>query len=443
MSNSTINKGKAYKLYEDEKKLIEDAYTAGVDKAAQQREQSVINAENAYRAALGLYGNQAEKLAAQGYSTGAGGGYSSYLASSANKSAMDAKSAAETAYGATVADLTSKKQESLAGINREYEGAKLNAYSQILNNAGTGAYGSVADKDNAISAYKTLYGDMDETDLTAINDAYTKYAASNGETIGADAYNQLTDDSLKGAYKTNYLTKIGTAVPSVVASFVANGETDTEAVTALNTLIGDINKITDTNTKSEYINKVVTSIADAYNNVNADDEASKGNYYKFVAKAMESLDDAGKTALVGAISKNFKNGADFSYLGLSNNNDGQSKFIDYDGDGDYTKVGLIIKGYVGKIKVDNKSTVDNGTAAILDALVSNTVGNISDEDAKRGYAVAYNGKIYFHTPNGWKETKAGRSDGEIDRLKKMGAGDNADHEKMKKLEEILPTLMER
>lgn len=429
--NSTINKGKAYKLYEDEKKLIEDAYTTGVDKAAQQKAQSIVSAENAYRAALGLYGKQAEALASQGYSTGAGGGYSSYLASSANRAAVDAKSAAETAYGNTVADLTSKKQESLAGINREYEGAKLNAYSQILNNAGTGAYGSVADKDNAISAYKTLYGDMDETDLTAINDAYTKYAASNGETIDADAYNQLTDDALKGAYKTNYLTQIGTAVPSVVASFVANGETNTEAVTALNTLIGDINKITDTNTKSEYINKVITSIADSAKNINFSDDASKGNYYKFVAKAMESLDDAGKTALASSVAAQIlgnanATGADFSYLGV---NTSESTY-----DSKSNKNPLIIKlddGKTYKIKVLNNTTVDAVTETMLDALMtqSGIAPADSDKAGKAGYAVAFNGKIYFHTPNGWRETTEQRSKAELEYLKNQKVGDRSNENK--------------
>ena len=108
---------------EAERKKIEDAYALAYKNAAAVRDKAALDAENAYAMNMGMYGRQAEALKAGGYSTGAGGGYSTFLSAQNARTRQSAKDAAHAAYMDTVAKLDVDKQTAKSEVD-----SKQNTY---------------------------------------------------------------------------------------------------------------------------------------------------------------------------------------------------------------------------------------------------------------------------------------------------------------------------
>ena len=394
--------------YTAREQAILDAYEALKDKNEAGLKDKQTSIENAYARSLSTYGANAEKLRSQGFTTGQQGGYSTFLDAEANRIRRQQNDDAVKAYNSLMQEATIKKDDALLQLDTE----KNKAYATLLDNLATGAYGSKGQMDAAKSAYESLHGKLDTDQDNAV---YHAYLSSSGESVAPSEWGNVTDPSVLAQIKENYNTNIASTIPSIlnaIASGDLNGTADLKAV------FDDINTMTDEADKERARKTVNDTITRTINNAlsNTTDLDATINQIGSVIGSIGVGDDT--TDIVNGILTSVK-------AKLPNDGTGWALFgATAEGKGDDRWITFKTRTADYEIATDKDTTVDDSTVKILDAMIgaSPEIKARTEAEGVKGYAVALNGKIYYHEGGKWYATREYFSSSELKYLKNKPQG---------------------
>lgn len=393
--------------YTAREQAILDAYEALKDKNEADLKDKQTSIENAYARSLSTYGANAERLRSQGFTTGQQGGYSTFLDAEANRIRRQQNDDAVKAYNSLMQEATMIKDDALLQLDTE----KNKAYATLLDNFANGTYGSKGQMDAAKSAYESLYGKLDTDQDNAV---YHAYLSSSGESVAPSEWGKVTDPAVLAQIKDNYNAKIASTIPTVlnaIASGDLNGAADLKAV------FDDINTMTDEADKERARKTANDTITRTINNalsITTDLDATIKQIGSVIG-SIEGRDDS--TDIVNGILTSVKaklpnDGTGWSLVGTT-------PIGEYGG-----QVQLAIDGKPYIIKKDKDATVDDSTVKILEAMInaSPEMKALTEVERIKGYAVALNGKIYYHEGDKWYATTEKRSEAELEYLKNKPQG---------------------
>ena len=394
--------------YTAREQAILDAYEALKDKNEADLKDKQTSIENAYARSLSTYGANAERLRSQGFTTGQQGGYSTFLDAEANRIRRQQNDDAIKAYNSLMQEATMKKDDALLQLDTE----KNKAYATLLDNLATGAYGSKGQMDAAKSAYESLYGKLDTDQDNAV---YHAYLSSSGESVAPSEWGNVTDPAVLAQIKDNYNAKIASTIPTVlnaIASGDLNGAADLKAV------FDDINTMDEGADKDKALKTANDTITLTINNAlsTTTDLDATINQIGSIIGSIEGRDDT--TDVVNGILTSVKaklpnDGTGWSLVGTTP--------LGKDGDR-WVTLNIGRAEYI--IATDKDTTVDDSTVKILDAMIgaSPEIKARTEAEGIKGYAVALNGKIYYHEGGKWYATRENRSSSELKYLKNKPQG---------------------
>ena len=405
---STTDKEKKEITYTAREQAILDAYEALKDKNEADLKDRQVGIENAYARSLSTYGANSERLRSQGFTTGQQGGYSTFLDAEANRIRRQQNDDAIKAYNSLMQEATMKKDDALLQLDTE----KQKAYSTLLDNLATGAYGSKGQMDAAKSAYESIYGKLDTDQDNAV---YNAYLSSSGESIPPSEWGNVTDPAALAQIKDNYNTKMASTIPSIlnaIASGDLNGAVDLKA------LFDDIDTMAEGADKEkarQTVNDTITrTINTALSNTTDLDATIKqiGSVIGTIGVG-DDTSDIVNGILTSVKAKLPNDGTGWSFIGSTKIGKGVDRWVD-----------LYIDGESYTIATDKDAYVDDSTVKILDAMIDASPGMKDKTKAEgiKGYAVALNGKIYYHEGGKWYATRENRSKSEMKHLKNKPQG---------------------
>jgi hypothetical protein len=266
--------------------------------------------------------------------------------------------------------------------------------------------------DAAKSAYESIYGKLDTDQDNAV---YNAYLSSSGESIPPSEWGNVTDPAALAQIKENYNANIASTIPSVlnaIASGDLNGAVDLKAI------FDDINTMKDEEDKKkarQTVNDTITrTINSALSNATDIDATIKqiGSIVGSIGVG-DNTSDIVNGILTSVKAKLPNDGTGWALVGTT-----------VDGRGTTPEVTLKIDGEDYVIRTDKDATVDDSTVKILDAMIgaSTEMKDKTEAEGVKGYAVALNGKIYYHEGGKWYATEEWRNDAELDYLKNKPQG---------------------
>ena len=392
--------------YTAREQAILDAYESLKDKNEADLKDKQTSIENAYARSLSTYGANAERLRSQGFTTGQQGGYSTFLDSEANRIRRQQNDDAIKAYNSLMQEATMKKDDALLQLDTE----KNKAYATLLDNFANGTYGSKGQMDAAKSAYESLYGKLDTDQDNAV---YNAYLSSSGESVAPSEWEKVTDPATLAQIKDNYNAKIASTIPTVlnaIASGDLNGAADLKAI------FDDIDTMDEGADKDKALKTANDTITRTINNAlsTTTDLDATIKQIGSVIGSIEGRDDT--TDIVNGILTSVKaklpnDGTGWALVGTTADGKGYDRWV-------ILNIGRA--EYV--IATDKDASVDDSTVKILDAMIGASPEMTDYVAGTKGYAVALNGKIYYHEGGKWHATRENRSKSEMKYLKNKPQG---------------------